>query len=249
MAMDPPAAPNSDPPGPAIEECIGMVCPPDMAMDRELWRWVPDGVSLLFTRTPLHPGTVDVEMAERLSDSGDVAAAVRSLVTVGPKVIAYACTSGSFVHGLQGERALAENMRTAGAPSAVTTSGALLQALERMHLVRVAVATPYDSELTDRLAQFLAEAGRAAVSHVGLGLDREIWKVPYETTCRLIRQADRAEADAVFLSCTNLPSYDVIGQMEQELGKPVLTANQVTVWAALRQLDRVAVGEGQLLGA
>ena len=31
---------------------IGMVAPYDFALDRELWRWVPDTAHLLLTRTP-----------------------------------------------------------------------------------------------------------------------------------------------------------------------------------------------------
>ncbi|WP_051478855.1 aspartate/glutamate racemase family protein [Arthrobacter sp. H5] len=247
MTIDVAGSFPADPTGPAGDQGIGVICPYDMALDRELWRWMPAGVSLLITRTPFYDQAVSVEMAKDISDQEEIRAAVRSLMAVRPQVVAYACTSGSFVDGVDGERSLSAAMLAAGAPAAVTTSGALLLALEDLHAVRVAVATPYAAELTDRLAGFLAEAGRAAVSHVGLGLDREIWKVPYAVTCELIRQADRPEADAVFLSCTNLPSYDVITHMERELGKPVLTANQVTAWAALRVLGKGAVGPGQRL--
>ena len=55
------------------------------------------------------------------------------------------------------------------------------------------------------------------------------------------------DAEAVFISCTNLPTYDVIATLEAELGKPVLTANQVTIWSALRVIGRKAVGPGQRL--
>jgi maleate isomerase len=51
----------------------------------------------------------------------------------------------------------------------------------------------------------------------------------------------------VFVSCTNLPTYDVIAPMEAELGIPVLTANQVTMWAALRRTGHRALGTGQRL--
>jgi maleate isomerase len=50
-----------------------------------------------------------------------------------------------------------------------------------------------------------------------------------------------------FVSCTNLATYDLIAPLERELGKPVLTANQVTMWAALRVAHKAAVGPGQRL--
>ena len=49
----------------------------------------------------------------------------------------------------------------------------------------------------------------------------------------LALRADRAGADVVFLSCTTLETFGVDFQLEQRLTKPVLTATQVTMWAAL----------------
>ena len=71
------------------------------------------------------------------------------------------------------------------------------------------------------------------VAAAGLGLISDIWTVPYDVTARLVRDTDTDDAQAVFISCTNLPTYDVIATLEAELGKPVLTANQVTIWSAL----------------
>jgi maleate isomerase len=239
--------PLSDPPGPQAWHDIGVVCPFDMALDHELWRWMPDGVNLIFTRTPYYDQPVGLDMAEEISDHGEIQDAVRSLVAIRPAVVTYACTSGSFVHGVEGARDLSKAMLAVGAPAAVTTSEGLLMALDALGATKVAVATPYLAELTDRLTSFLEQGGKSVVSQEGLGLDRDIWKVPYAATCELIRQADRPDAEAIFVSCTNLPTYDLIAHMEQELGKPVITANQVTAWSALRLMGRKAVGPQQAL--
>jgi maleate isomerase len=224
-----------------------VVAPFDLALDRELWRWVPDDVSLYITRTPYVAEPVSIELAEAVSDVTAVSQGTRNVLAADPLVVAYACTSGSFVHGVAGERHLAAAMRAAGAPAAVTTSGALLEALTALRVKRVAVATPYVASVTARLHDFLAEAGVATVSSAHLGLAGDIWKVPYETTAQLVRDADSPAADAVFVSCTNLATYDLIAPLELELGKPVLTANQVTMWAALRVAGEAAVGPGQRL--
>jgi maleate isomerase len=239
--------PATDPTGPQAWHDIGVVCPFDMALDHELWRWMPRGVNLIFTRTPFYDEPVGLDMAEDISDHGQIQDAVRSVMAIGPAVVAYACTSGSFVHGVDGARNLSRAMVSAGAPAAVTTSEGLLMALDALGVSKVAVATPYLAELTNRLTSFLEQGGKAVVSQAGLGLDRDIWKVPYASTCELIRQADRPDAEAVFVSCTNLPTYDLIASMERELGKPVITANQVTAWSALRLLGGDAVGPNQAL--
>ena len=186
-------------------------------------------------------------MITRISESALVADAAADLVTTGSRVHAYACTSGSFIRGVLGERALVQSMVAAGAPAAVTTSGALTAGLAHLGVTRVAVATPYDEELTELLGEFLVEAGVRLVGSAHLGLSNDIWKVPYETTAELIRRADRTEAEAICVSCTNLHTYDLIAPLEAELGKPVLTANQVTMWASLRVLGCAAVGPGQRL--
>ena len=49
-----------------------------------------------------------------------------------------------------------------------------------------------------------------------------------------MRAVDTDDAQALFISCTNLPTYDLIEPLEAALGKPVLTANQVSVWEGLR---------------
>jgi maleate isomerase len=226
---------------------VGVIVPHDMVLDRELWRWVPDDISLHLTRTPHSLLEVTVEMATLISGHDDVAHCVQELAATESAVYAYACTSGSFVRGPVGERELVQAMRTAGAPAAVTTTGALVEALSRLGATRVCVATPYEKELTVRLGEYLQESGVQMVGSAHLGLIRGIGKVPYETTSTLIRRADHPEAEAIVVSCTNLPTYDLIAPLEAELGKPVVTANQATMWAALGVIGRRGVGPGQHL--
>ena len=226
---------------------IGVVVPFDFALDRELWRWVPDDVSLHITRMPFAPLSATLEMAVHISDPALVAHGYDDVRAVSPSVMAYACTSGSFIGGLAGEAALVAAMTNAGAAAAVTTSGALLDALAQLEVHRIATATPYVAEITTGLTCYLAEAGVEVVAAAGLGLISDIWTVPYDITAALVRDIDTDDAQAVFISCTNLPTYDVIAELERELGKPVLTANQVTMWSALRALGRTAIGAGQQL--
>lgn len=233
------------PPRPSTS--VGVIVPYDMALDRELWRWAPDDVSLLFTRTPFAPLEVTMEMAAHISCPETVRASIRALSAVGPSAYAYACTTGSFGGGVEGELDLAGGMLAHGAPAAVTTSGALLSALATLEVEDVAIATPYDEEVTGRLAAFLAEAGLRVPRYACLDLRREIWRVPYETTADLVRDADGSDAQAVVVSCTNLATYDLVADLEAELGKPVVTANQATMWAVMRAVGRDAVGPGQRL--
>jgi maleate isomerase len=232
---------------PVHQTGIGVVVPYDFALDRELWRWAPDDISLHLTRMSYAPLAATMEMAIHISDPALMARGATELAAVAPSVTAYACTSGSFVAGLAGEAAIVAAMKEGGAAAAVTTSGALLKALRHFDISRIAIATPYTGDLNSGLTSYLAEAGVGVVAAAGLGLTSEIWTVPYHVTAQLVRDIDSPDAAAIFVSCTNLPTYDVIATLEAELGKPVLTANQVTMWAALTTAGCKAVGPGQQL--
>ena len=60
---------------------------------------------------------------------------------------------------------------------------------------------------------------------------------------------NRPDADAIVLACTNWKTMGVLEQLEQELGKPVLSTTQVSIWAALQMIGETAPidGYGKLL--
>jgi maleate isomerase len=229
------------------DHAYGVIVPYDFALDREIWRWAPDDVTLLLTRTAFHPMSSSVEMAELISTDETLHSCTANLLAAEPEVVVYLCASGSFVRGVAGEVAMREQMLAAGAPKVVTTSSALLDALRHLDIDRVAVATPYVPSLTMRLHMFLEEAGIQVLSGRELGLGERIWRVTGPTVHDLAMAADHQDAQAIFISCTNLATYDVIAPLEAALGKPVITANQVSMWAALRAAGAAIEPNGQSL--
>ena len=51
---------------------------------------------------------------------------------------------------------------------------------------------------------------------------------------KLAQKTDVKEAEAVVISCTNWQAVDAIEDIERDLRKPVVTANQTAFWHALR---------------
>jgi maleate isomerase len=214
---------------------VGLVAPFDFALDDEYWRWMPDGHPLYITRTEFNEHTiVDEQLAQDVSDAKVVVPAIRSLAMAAPGAVGYACTSGSFVNGNAGEYLLRETMSAAGAKSPVTTSGALREAVAVLGIKRLAIATPYDYVLTERLVNFLAACGVAVTKAGYLNSESDIMHIGYETVRDMAQTINDDTAEALFFSCTNLRTYDIVEELEQQLGKPVLSANQVTIWAMLR---------------
>jgi maleate isomerase len=178
---------------------------------------------------------VTTMLATDVSDASAVVPAVRSLISADPVVVGYACTSGSFVGGTQGEAELRTIMQNSGAPSAVTTSGALLEAVKALGITKVSVATPYNEELTRMLVDFLQDNGVQVVKAGYLNTEHDIMHITRESIEAMAQRIDHPESQAVFFSCTNLRTFDSIQNLETALGKPVLSANQVTIWASLRR--------------
>ncbi|MFP3905709.1 MAG: Asp/Glu racemase [Acidimicrobiales bacterium] len=222
---------------PPDERRIGVVVPFDFTLDWEYWRYLPEGVVLYFTRTPHLLRDEGMYLARSSGKPSVVARAARSLRTLDPHAVLYACTSGSFIKGVQGEAELRKAMAAEGYPNAVTASGAAAHALGLSGALRVAIVTPYSGALTRRLVDFVAEAGFDVVATHYLGLHRGIAAVSQNTIVDLVRQTAGSGADAVFVSCTSLRTFGKVAQLEAELGVPVFTSNQVSLWAALDAAD------------
>jgi maleate isomerase len=243
--MDLSSLPEFD--GPVEQRGIGVIAPFDLGIERELWRWVPAEVTLHLARTHYEPVPVSRAMAELVSDTRHLQTATRDVLAVEPEVVAYLCSSGSFVNGVDYERTLVTAIEEAGAKAAVTTSGALAEAITALDVSRMCVITPYDEELTELLRMFLNQLGVTVLRSDYLGLGGGIWKVNYRTVAERIVAADEPEAQGIFVSCTNLPTYDIIDPLEKMLGKPILTANQLTMWACLGRMELPMMGPGRWL--
>lgn len=237
-----------DVPGPQPQVGVGVVAPYDFTRDRELWRWVPAEVSLFIARTSPASGIDNFRTVSALGKTSAVARPTREVCAVGAKVVVYACTSCTFVRGAMGEAALRRSMLEHGAPQAFTTSGAAVEALRAVMAQRLAVVHPYEEPVGRLLGSYLEDGGFDVLATTPLGIPvRQVSDTTYRAVADLIRAGDRPRADAIFVSCTALPTYDLIAPLEDELGKPVITANQATVWAALRSIGLPAVGPGQTL--
>jgi maleate isomerase len=213
---------------------IGILFPADGANDDDFWRLVPSGVTVHVARTRPLTDDFSVEAYGRLAGE-DVESQAELLGFIRPSSVAYACTSGSFIRGVDYDRDIGARIRRASGAPATTTSTAMLNALRALGVRRVAVATPYRDVINQRLTAFLVASGFSVERNMGLGLDDwTINFVPQSDVYHLARKADTAAAEVLFIACTNLRALDVIEPLEKDLAKPVITANQATMWEALR---------------
>ena len=216
---------------------IGLIVPStNIVNEPEFWQMAPDGVAI-FTARAMLLGAASEESYYRMAAAVDGAA--EQLATGGVDIVAYGCTSGSFVCPMD---EIVDGMAKRTGTPAIAAAGAVVAALRALGAKRVALGTPYVDFVNQREVAFLQEYGFDVTAMQGLLLGepqeerRAIGRVPPEAIYRLARAIDRPDADVIFLSCTNLASLDMIAEIEQELGKPVVTSNQACFWACLRRL-------------
>jgi maleate isomerase len=216
---------------------IGVIYPASGLADMEYYRLCPAGVSVHLTRSSVpNDGGVTLADVLEVAEGRQFTQLAEDLATVRPNALAWMCTSGSFSRGAAWDAELCRTLMAHGKCPATTTSTALVTALHSLGARRIALATPYERPVLERLAAYLAEHGITAVSCVGLGLIRD-WEISTLTPmdlASLVREADSAEAEAVFLSDTCLVLSPLAEALEADLGKPVFSANMVTMWHALR---------------
>ncbi|MER5749729.1 aspartate/glutamate racemase family protein [Streptomyces sp. NPDC002088] len=185
----------------------------------------------------------DAHRADALREMGSperLAAGVAQLRLSGAEAIVWACTSGSFVYGWEGAQEQVRTLaRTAGLPAS-STSFAFVHAVQELGVRRVAVGATYPDDVAGLFADFLRAGGAEVVAVRGCGIitAAEVGTWGEAELFTLAREADDPSAEALLLPDTALHTAAYVPALEKELGKPVLTANQVTVWEALRLADR-----------
>ncbi|SFF55036.1 maleate cis-trans isomerase family protein [Streptomyces mirabilis] len=197
-------------------------------------------VRLQLVHTDIGEDAHRIDALREMGSAARLSAGVEELRLSGAEAVVWACTSGSFVYGWEGAheqvRALA---RAAGLPAS-STSFAFAHAVREVGARRVAIAATYPQDVADLFVAFLREAGVEVVSSRASGIitAAEVGSWGEAEVLELARAGDHPDADAVLLPDTALHTAAHLPALEKDLSKPVLTANQVTVWEALRLADR-----------
>lgn len=180
----------------------------------------------------------DAHRVDALLDIGGddvLAAGVQELP--GPlDAVVWACTSGSFVFGWDGAAAQVEALgRAAGVPAS-STSFAFADACAHLGVTRVAIGATYPDDVARRFVDFLGRAGVSVVSLSARGIvtAAEVGTLPAEDVLAFAAAADHPDAEALLLPDTALHTVGLLDQLDARVGKPVLTANQVSIWQGLR---------------
>jgi maleate isomerase len=225
------------PDGSASRARIGVLTHDDSTIsESELWTMAPDGVSL-------HTSRIFFPDLATFADPPGPENAAELLARLPLQAIIYAWTVGSYLLGTAGEQELLSRVEqhSKGIPvlmsaPAATAAFRALQA-ERIALIH---APFFTDDFDAKGAAYFQERGFEVVhvSHLMPPVE-----VPHPNTGSAASPAEIYEwarshvpssAQAVFLGGNALRAIGVIAALEEDLRRPVLTANQVSLWHALR---------------
>lgn len=219
----------------------------DETIERDLQRLLPGDlarvhVTRISSGTELTRDTI-AEMAENLTFATSL------LPYAHYDVIAYACTSGTTLIGAQ---EVAELVRD-GRPAAHVTHplGAAFAAMHHVGAKSLAIVSPYIPTVAEPIRDAFTREGFDVTQSVTFGekTERNVARID-ENSIRnaALKALDGADADCIFLSCTNLKTLDLIDALESETGRIVISSNQALAWhmARLAGVPRVSEEFGKL---
>jgi maleate isomerase len=217
---------------PAPRARIGMIIPSVNSMtEPQFNHFAPPGLAVHVARA-----RVAGEWKRPLAAMAEeIAAAAKLLADVAPDLIVFHCTDTSMTQGPQGEGRILDIVRDATGIEALATSRLMLEALQALGLRSLLLLSPYRSN--QAVIDYLSATGFDVVHDVALGLKSlEFAAVTPREWAQLARKHDRAEAQGIFLSCTNTTQMEAIEDIERALGKPVVNSNQAVLWGCVKRL-------------
>jgi maleate isomerase len=196
-----------------------------------MWAMAPPGVSINTARV------LWKHDARAFAEPPHVDLAAQQFAALKPRVIVYAFTGSSYVLGAAADAPLRARLEErAGGVPVVLPCVAAREALRAMGVRRVALVHPpwFSEETSAKGAEYFRGLGFDVVRCTRMEPARAFTEVaPAEVYDWAVANVpDRAEA--VLIMGNGLRAVGAIRAIEGRLRRPVLTANQVAFWWALR---------------
>ena len=201
----------------------------DETIERDMRRLLPDTLEMLVSRVPSGTHVTRESLATMESELARSAALFPTAAKFA--AVGYGCTSGSAEIGA---KAVADAIMAATATAHVTDPvTALIAACRHLDVTRMGLLSPYIESVSTRLREVLGAAGIEVCAFASFN-ESEEGRVVRIAPQSIIAAADKlsaqAQMDAMFLSCTNLRTLEVIETIEAKTRMPILTSNQVLAW-------------------
>lgn len=221
-------------PGPGWRARLGLlVLATDMSIEWDMLRYTRlEGVDCLTSRMPM---AVQANNETLAALEHEVVTATTQLVSWAEfDAVAFCCTSGAIAVGPEKLQEMVQSVKPGVAVCNPVDSA--LDALAALNCRRVALMTPYIDEVNDTLEDYFTSRGLELSDKAAFKQDGDPQINRIDPACIVEEALDLAsgDCDGLFISCTGLCTSGVVQQIEDKLGKPVVTSNQALAWATLR---------------
>ena len=205
----------------------------DLASEADFFDMAPEGVAVHFTRLKTEDHTTRETLSRHIEHMADAASRIQP--DLKPDVVSYSCTSGSIVIGE--DRVMSEIRKGAPWAQPMCLVQGVLDALNELQVKRLVVGTQYLDEVNTAEAEYLLGKGYEIldVQGLNLGTGTKMGRVTPEFWKTFAIRIDQPDADAIFLSCGGIRALEIAEEIEQTIGKPVITSNQAHFWSCLRR--------------
>lgn len=181
----------------------------------------------------------DAHRVDALQDMGSISRLLEGVRVLGSRNVSsvmWSSTSASFVLGWEGAKKQAAALEDALRVPASTTAFAFITATRALDIGRVAVVATYPDDIARRFENFLGRGGIGVcqVGSHGIITAAEVGTLGRDAVLNMVGKNDHPDAEALLVPDTALHTVAWLEELEAAVGKPVLTANQVTFWEALR---------------
>ena len=219
---------------------IGVLTPDfDPVPESEMWAMAPPGISIHASRVP-YASLPRGDRARTFAEPPRSDTAVELLAGLTPHVIVYAYTSTSYLLGAEADEALRARLeKRAGGIPVVLTAPAASEALRVLRVRRLALMHPpwFSEELNAAGKEYFAARGIEVVHCARMAPARPFTEVPPAEVYAWAKANVPQNAEGILIGGNGLRAIGVIRALEETLGRPVLTANQVAFWQALRVIQ------------
>jgi maleate isomerase len=214
---------------------IGVLTPDfDPVPESEMWAMAPHGISIHASRVARSDTPADFVKPPHVDE------AIDRLVELAPRAILLAYTSSSYAIGAAGDSRVRARLeaRAKGIPVIFTCSAATA-ALQQLRVRRISVIhPPWFTEVTDHQgAAYWRAAGYEVLQCIRLQPARSFTEVAAAEVFDFVASHTPSGAEAILVGGNGLRVVGVIQALEARLRKPVLSANQVLFWNALRAVS------------
>ncbi len=233
---------------------IGTLCPLAVIDNHayEFYQLVPSGVMLVMVPLGLQQFTAeDVERVFKPIDQR-----LDMLMERGVEIVLQAGVPLPILIGSEALTRLLDHIKRKTGIPATSTVLSVVAAAKRLGLKKIAVANKWNDQMNQSLAEFFGGDGIEMVgSNTQSMVPSEFVTMKSADSIQLAYDLGRGalerypDAEGIYIGGGSWMTLPVIGQLEREFGKPVITNQVASVWQLLSLLDvwKPIRGYGRLL--